>query len=372
MKRKLDNFEVEMTKKKTILICPMDWGLGHATRVVPIIELLLAKEARVIIGADNKPLAFLRNRFPQCEWVKIPGFQPSYQKKGSLALKVTTDIPEILIESRKAHDLLEKVIRKMNVDAVISDNRYELYSNQVPTVFMTHQLRILTQGIFAATRNTLQNLLYSYIKKHNEVWIPDFKEDPNLSGELSHVKKFPAKDIHFIGPLSRFQLINDVVPSGKKYDVMCIMSGPEPQRTLLEDIFVEQALKTHFKTLILSANPDENSLVIKENVEIRSHVPDQEMASLILSAGLVISRSGYTTLMDLATLGKKAVYIPTPGQPEQIYLAERLKRENLYYTVSQKDFDLKTAVREADRYQGMQVDNQYELLKERLDKLLDQ
>ncbi|MBN2616423.1 MAG: hypothetical protein JXR71_12085 [Bacteroidales bacterium] len=360
-----------MTKQKTILICPMDWGLGHATRVVPIIEVLLEEGARVIIGADNKPLAFLKHRFPQCESVKIPGFQPSYQKKGSLALKMTADIPQMLIESKKAHDLLEKIIKKMNVDAVISDSRYELYSNRVPTIFITHQLRIQTQGLLAATRTTLQSILYGFIKKHNEVWIPDFETEPNLSGELSHVKRFPAKKVYFIGPLSRFQKLKNVVPSGKKYDVLCIMSGPEPQRTMLEDIFMKQALETQLKTLILSGKPGENSMVIKENVEIRSHVSDEEMASLILSAGLVISRSGYTTLMDLATLGKKAVYIPTPGQPEQIYLADRLKQLGLYYTVSQKNFDLPTAFQQANQYDGMEVDNNYTLLKERLVKLLE-
>lgn len=349
----------------------MDWGLGHATRVVPVIDLLLEMGAQVIIGADNKPLDFLRLRFPECDWVKVPGFQPAYQKKGSLVLKITADIPQMIIESKKAHDMLEGIIEEKKVDAVISDNRYELYSDKVPTVFMTHQLRLLTQGIFAATRTALQNLLYGFIEKHDEVWVPDFEGEPNLSGELSHVKKLPGIRLFYVGPLSRFQQVKEQVPSGKKYDVICIMSGPEPQRTILEEIFIEQALDAKLKTLILSGKPGENSLVIKENVEIRSHVPDDEMVSLVLSAGLVISRSGYTTVMDLATLGKNAVYIPTPGQPEQEYLAKRLKEEGLYYTVSQKEFDMKEAVRQAGYYSGARMFNDFSILKERLLKLLE-
>ena len=359
-----------MIQRKSILVCPMDWGLGHATRVVPIIELLLEMDARVILGADNKPLEFLRQRFPQCEWVIIPGFQPSYQKKGSLALKVTSDLPNMLIESKKAHNLLERIIKRMDVDAVISDSRYELYSNLVPTVFMTHQLRIRTQGVLAATRSTIQSVLYGFIQKHREVWIPDFQGTPNLSGSLSHVRRFPMKEVYFIGPLSRFQQLKSAPLAGKQYDVVCIMSGPEPQRTVLEDIFVEQALRTKFKTLILSGKPGEDSVKQKGNVEIRSHVPDDEMVSLIYGAGVVISRAGYTTVMDMATLGKKAVFVPTPGQPEQEYLAKMLHESGLYYTVAQKDFNLPEAVKQADHFSGMEVENDYSLLKKRLQKLL--
>ncbi len=360
-----------MKTQPSILVCPMDWGLGHATRVVPIIERLLERNVRVVLGADNKPLEFLRTRFPQCESVKIPGYKPMYQKKGSLALKVTADIPQMLIESRKAHGLLEQIIDDMDIDAVISDNRYELWSERIPTIFMTHQLKILTQGILTSARPAIQKVLYSFIVKHNEVWVPDFQDEPNLSGELSHVQKLPLKMVLYIGPLTRFEKLRDLPPSEEKPEVLCLMSGPEPQRSILENIFVEQALKTHYKTIILSGQPGENSLVRKENVEIRSHCGDEEMVALIRAARLVISRSGYTTIMDLAALGKKAVFIPTPGQPEQEYLARKLKKEGLFFTVSQSDFNLEEALREVDNYRGLQVQNDYTILDQRLDALIE-
>jgi len=351
----------------------MDWGLGHATRVVPIIELLLQRQLRVVLGADNKPLEFLRSRFPQCDSVRVPGYEPSYQKKGLLALKITTDLPKMLLESRKAHDLLEKIIDEMGIDAVISDNRYELWSAKVPTVFMTHQLRILTRGILAASQSTIQKFLYSFIVKHDEVWIPDFQEEPTLSGELSHVKKLPIKEVFYIGPLSRFQQLKPISPTQvlETPDVLCIMSGPEPQRSILENLLMKQARESPYKTLILSGKPGENSVVKQANVEIRSHGTDEEMATLIKSAKLVISRSGYTTLMDLATLGKNAVFIPTPQQPEQLYLAERLKKQGFYYAVEQKDFQLESAMKMAESYKGLKIENDYVVLNNRITALLD-
>ncbi len=349
----------------------MDWGLGHATRVVPVIDILLAKKVRVILGADNKPLEFLRARFPQCEWVKLPGYEPFYQKRGLLALKVTADLPKMFVESRKAHDLLEKLIDKRHVDAVISDNRYELWSENIPTVFMTHQLQIMTQGILAATQSGIRKILYGFIEKHDEAWIPDFKGEPNLSAKLSHVKKLPELPVFYIGPLSRFQKLKNIQPAQEGPDLICIMSGPEPQRSMLEEIIVKQALKTSFKTLVLSGKPGEETKFKKKNVEIRSHVSDKEMVALIKSAKFVVSRSGYTTVMDLATLGKNAVFIPTPQQPEQEYLAKYYKSNGLYYSQSQSEFQLAHALEQMNKYSGLKIDNDYNLLKQRIENLLN-
>lgn len=360
-----------MKTQPAILVCPMDWGLGHATRVVPIIERLLDRKVRVVLGADNKPLEFLKGRFSQCESVRIPGYQPVYQKKGSLTLKVSSDIPKMLTESRKAHVLLEQIIDDMGINAVISDNRYELWSDRVPTIFMTHQLKILTQGILSSARPAIQKLLYSFIVKHNEVWVPDFQGEPNLSGELSHVKKLPLKMVYYIGPMSRFQKLRNIKPSVEKPDILCVMSGPEPQRSILENMLIEQAGKTNYKTIILSGKPGETAVVRKGNVEVKPHCGDEEMAALIQSAGMVISRSGYTTVMDMGALGKKAVFIPTPGQPEQEYLAKRLKKQGLFYTVSQKDFQLEEALQEAEKYSGLDAQNDYMIIDQRLDVLIE-
>jgi uncharacterized protein (TIGR00661 family) len=355
------------SKKKRILVCPMDWGLGHATRVVPVIRLFLEAGAEVVLGADNKPLAFLRRKFPDSEWVRIPGFRPQYQKKGSLPVKMALAIPDMLTEAKKAHRLLEKIISEKHIDIVFSDNRYELWSKKAYTVFMTHQLNILLPHLLASGRPLVRQMMYHFIRKHDELWIPDFEDTPNLSGKLSHVKKMPLAHHYFIGPLSRFEGFvppNDepVVAPG----VLCLLSGPEPQRTLFENILTTRLSESGLKALILSGKPDENRKKNVGNIEIRSHADDSEMFRLMQSADAIICRSGYSSLMDLAALGKQAVLIPTPGQPEQEYLARKMKSEGYFYSCSQKDFQPEKALEAAKEYPGLHLSNDYRLLRKRI------
>ena len=350
----------------------MDWGLGHATRVVPVIRLLREAGAEVVLGADNKPLAFLRQQFPDAEWVRIPGYQPEYQKRGSLLLKMALSVPKMLVEAGKGHRLLEKIIEQKKIDAVISDNRYELWSEKVPTVFMTHQLNILLPDILASGRPIVRYMIYHFIRKHNELWIPDFQGEPNLSGKLSHVRKMPLANTFFIGPLSRFERDQDTQnpKPENRIDILCLLSGPEPQRTLFEKRLTEQLENSPFNSVLLSGKPDENRITKRGNLEIRSHAGDEEMRRLISSAGIIVCRSGYSSLMDLASLGTKAIVVPTPGQPEQEYLAKKMKEENLLYAVNQKDLLLEKDREAAQHYRGIHMRNDYRTLKNRIAVLL--
>ncbi len=351
----------------------MDWGLGHATRVVPIIRLLQQAGAEPVLGADNKPLQFLRRQFPNCEWIKIPGFEPEYQKKGSLPIKIAIDFPQMLKTSAKAHVLLEKIVKEKKIDAVISDNRYELWSEKVPTIFMTHQLNILLQGILSSGRPVVRKMINSFIIKHNELWIPDFETEPNLSGKLSHIRKMPLKNSFFIGPLSRFEGVKTETnkQNGEYLDVLCLLSGPEPQRTIFEKLLQNQLTNVELKAMILSGKPGETGINVLGNLEIRSHAGDEDMLTLIQSAKTIICRSGYSSLMDLVSLGKKAVFVPTPGQPEQEYLAKKLKKQGLYYSCSQKEFSLKKVLEESQKYSGLHITNNYKILRERINILLE-
>jgi len=358
-----------MSIHKRILVCPMDWGLGHATRVVPIIRLLQQAGAEPVIGADNKPLAFLRQQFPDANWIRIPGFEPEYPKQGSLPVKMAIAIPKMLKEADKAHKLLEKVIKEQNIDAVISDNRYELWSENIPTVFMTHQLNILLPGIFSSGRPLVRKMINRFIIRHNELWIPDFENEPNLSGKLSHIKKMPLKNSFFIGPLSRFEGI-EMGLTKKRLDILCLLSGPEPQRTIFEELLINQLKETDLKAILLSGKPEEMEKKNTGNLEIRPHADDEEMLMLIQSASIIICRSGYSSLMDLVSLGKNAVFVPTPGQPEQEYLAKNLKEQGLFYSCSQQEFSLQKALQESEKYNGLHLTNDYKTLKERVERLL--
>ncbi len=350
----------------------MDWGLGHATRCVPIIENILKLGANVIIGADNKPLDFLRLQFPLLPWIRISGFKPEYQKKGRLlTLKLASDLPKMMKIVKPIQKHLEKIIITHNIDAVISDNRYELWSEQAPTIFMTHQLNIMTKGVLLPLRPAIQKFIYSFIEKHNELWIPDFDKKNNLSGDLSHVSIYPNLPFYFIGPLSRFKKPVNVKHINEKYDVVCIMSGPEPQRTIFEKLLIKQLLQTEYKSIIFSGNPDKNEKRDIDNVKIISHMSDEEMNVLISAAKIVISRSGYSTLMDMSVFGKKALLVPTPGQPEQEYLAELMMKAKYYYSVSQNKLNLISDIPVALTFSGTTMYNDYTLLKSRIEKLIN-
>ncbi len=348
----------------------MDWGLGHATRMVPVIEILKSSPVNLILGADNRPYDFLKQRFPDVEMVRFPGYVPHYPAKGSMALKMLSEMPDMLRFADKAHSHLEKFVKERAIDLVISDNRYELWSKHAKTVFVTHQLNVQTPKFGKVTNLAVRQIVYSFIRKHDELWIPDFEGKNNLSGKLSHVSKYPIDNHHFIGPLSRFQFV-EPKPVTEPVDLLIILSGPEPQRTILEVKLKDQAYQTGLKTVILQGRPEEGHHEKLGNIDIYSHLPDEEIAGLIRAAKLVVSRPGYSTLMDLAYFGAQAVFIPTPGQTEQKYLAKYLKDKGFYYYQSQKTFDLEKALAEAANYKGLKMQNDLKTLKDRIAKLID-
>jgi len=316
--------------------------------MVPVIDLLLKKQASVIIGADNRPLTFLKSRFPECEFIQFPGFQPKYPSSGSMALAMIRAYPEMIKAAKQANLWLQQIITEKNIEIVISDNRYELHSEKACSVFVTHQLNIQTPGISSLAKPFIQNKINGYIKKHDELWIPDVEGEPNLSGKLSHIRKIPIENVHFVGPLSRFSLIKPK-KTNNEIDLLIMLSGPEPQRSILETLLVEQALKTKYATVVLQGKPEEKAETIKENVRLIPHLEDRKIAEYMLAAKHIICRPGYSTLMDLVTLDKKAIFIPTPGQTEQEYLARKLNKTQVFYYEEQKVFNLIRAIKQQER-----------------------
>lgn len=334
-----------MSTPKRILICPLDWGLGHATRCIPIIRLLKEKKVEVIIAADGRPFELLKQEFPELEFIRFNGYDIQYPEKGSMTWKMFLSVPGILKGIKMEHQKLDKIIDENKIDAVISDNRYGCWSKKVKSVFITHQLMIKTP--FAG--NVLHKIVLSYIKKFDECWVPDFEGANNLSGDLAHKYPLPAKTF-YIGPLSRFAKEKT---ASFEYDVMAIISGPEPQRSLFEKMILEQLSITNLKALLVAGKTEvEQKIEIRGNVKIISHLRSREMQEAISGSKIIIARSGYSTIMDLALLGKKAIFIPTPGQTEQEYLAELVLQKNIAYSKSQEKFDLEKALKESENYKG--------------------
>ena len=321
------------------MICPLNWGLGHATRCVPIIRGLLESGDNVIIAADKAPLAFLKKEFPNLEFIELPGFEPLYSKGNSQVFQLLKSIPNALINFNKEHKALEKIVDDYKIDLVISDNRFGCWSKKVHSIYITHQLHIQAPKPFRWTQGILNKLHNIYIKKYDELWIPDIENTPSLSGILSHPADVKIKT-KYIGFLSRFSEIKD---EEKSIDYLVILSGPEPQRTILEDIIIKQANDTDETIVILRAKPNEENLPdnIPNNVTIFNHVDDDKFTKLVSKSDKIICRGGYSSLMDLITLNRNAYLFPTPGQTEQEYLAKHLTEKGLFNYCNQKDFKLK-------------------------------
>ena len=359
-----------MTHQKTVLVAPLNWGLGHAARMVPVIELLLSRKVNVLLAADKRPYDFLKKRFPGCEMIRLPGYEPFYPEKGSMAFNMLLTFPHMLTKARQAKKILQELIDSYAIDLVISDNRYELSSSKTYCVFITHQLSVQTIGWQRLFQPLITQLIYRHIKRYDELWIPDYEDEQhNLSGRLSHVKKFPVKNYHFTGPLSRFDP-DDKIKVNEETGVLVTLSGPEPQRTVFEQLITKQLLQSKLIATVLQGKPGKYKTKHKENITFISHADDPQMAALIKSAEIVISRPGYSTIMDLSVFGKKAIFVPTPGQTEQMYLAFELMKRGYCYFEEQTSFNLTRAIEASKKYSGLPLLTKNKKLDVIIEKLL--
>jgi len=353
---------------KSVLVCPLDWGIGHATRCVPVIRHFLQQGFRVVIASDRRPLAFLRLEFPELEFVCFPGTHVVYPQGSMMLLKLILQGPKLLRGIIREHRLLKKLIVEQQIDLVFSDNRYGLWSHSVPSVFMTHQLLIQVPRYLSLTAPLLQRLNYAIIRKYTECWVPDNAHHKGLAGELSHPAHLP-RHLHYIGTLSRFSRstpppeTDDIEP----FEILVLLSGPEPQRTILEERLLEQLQRTDLKTVVVKGMTERREeRKFSEHIRIFSHLESGILREYIRKALVVICRSGYSSVMDMAAMGKRAIFIPTPGQTEQEYLAGYLRSKKIYFSMPQKELDLLYALEMSKNFPGMVLENDYEALKERI------
>lgn len=317
-----------MKEKKRILIAPLDWGLGHASRCVPIIESL-SDNFHLYIAASGRALAFLQHRFPKLDFIELPGYDISYPDSGSMALKMALQTPRVLKRIQDEHRELKKLVTKLDLDMVISDNRFGMYSNDIPSIYITHQVHIQAPGI---VKGGLHLLHKNYIDRYDQCWIPDYAGEQNLAGDLSHGKK-PENAI-FIGHLSRFQRPTF---ADKIFDYCALLSGPEPQRTAFEKKLIKAFKGKPESIIILQGKPDQPSRTMEDNITLVNHATDSQILKIIGASEAVISRPGYSSLMDLAMLGSDCIFVPTPGQTEQEYLGKlHSKRNGIPYLAQSK------------------------------------
>lgn len=347
-----------MSVKKKVLVAPLNWGLGHATRCIPIIRELINQGVEVVLAAEEHPKALLQREYPKLDFIDLSGYDVTYPSSGNMAVHMIKLMPRILNGIKKEGEQLNKAIDHFGIDGVISDNRFGLYSNRVPTAFITHQVMIKSPY----AESILQKLNRRFIRKFDQCWIPDFEGPENLSGDLSHKYKL-TESAHFIGPLSRFSK-DEAESVAYEYDVIAVISGPEPQRTLFQHIVTTELEINNIKALMVLGKASIHQDIQQEKITMKSHLKAEELQDAICKSRIVVARSGYSTIMDLATLGKSAILIPTPGQTEQEYLAQYHYEKGHYFTVEQDRFDLDEALDQMDRFKGVKSNTDGSLLKQ--------
>lgn len=349
-----------------ILVSPLDWGLGHATRSIPVIQHLIHKGIEVVFAASGHSLKLLKEEFPQLEFAEIKGYNVRYSSFLPASVAVALQVPKINRAIAREHKELQQIVENKKIDAVISDSRFGMWSDKVPSVIITHQVNIHSPYL----RKMVNKKNMGHLKKFNAVWVPDYEEGDNLSGALSH----PAAEgiaVKYIGILSRFEA--RLERKEMQYDLLVLLSGPEPQRTILEKKIVRQIKEIgNLKALVVRGLPGTKSLPAENNIEFVTHLDKNELFNKILVSKAILARPGYTTLMDLAAVGgKRAIFIPTPGQTEQEYLGMYMDAEGFAVNMRQKSFSLKNAWRQVFATKGFNSALYKPMYKQAIDEWLE-
>lgn len=308
-----------------ILIAPLNWGLGHATRCIPLIRQYLAAGDEVVLGGDGESILLLRQTFPDLRVIDLPSLELRYTDNAQQRGFYLRAIPALIRFTIADHYYLRQQLAIEHFDMVVSDNRFGLFTRQTRCVYMTHQLYVQLPKRLRIFQPIARALHACICRRYHEVWVPDYA-DPinNLAGALAHGHRFDQQ-AKYIGPLSRFRNQESGIGNRKSgYAILAILSGLEPQRTYFEQELVNRFKESNESVLIVRGKiggPMTTTQV--GSVTLIPHMQDRELLPLMQQAKKIIVRSGYSTIMDLSVLGllHKAEFHPTPGQSEQEYLA---------------------------------------------------
>ena len=318
-----------MTKK--IIVAPLNWGLGHASRCVPIIKSLIEDKFSPVIASDGAALEFLKKEFPSLEFLELPSYNISYGKnfRWKLFLKAIS-FQKII---KKEQQVLQQYLNQnMDVVGIISDNRFGIRAKEIPSVYITHQINVLFGALTPITSYFHQRI----IKQFDECWIPD-EEGSQFSGRLSTSNK--QLNQQYIGIQSRFEKKE----AEKTIDTLIVLSGPEPNRTHLENKLLQAFRDSDQKVCLVQGKLEEHQKIAQlGSVKLINFMLSDELEQTMNAAEIVICRSGYSSVMDLVSLNRKALLIPTKNQTEQEYLAKELQQKNYFRFVDEEDFSIKS------------------------------
>jgi uncharacterized protein (TIGR00661 family) len=333
-----------------ILVSPLKWGLGHATRDAPIIKELLKHDHDVTIAASGRALELLKREFPQCTFIEFDDYPAPYSATRFFLAKFAVNIPRVVAAINDEKQRFKELMKNHDFDLIISDNRFGIHAEGVPSFIISHQLRFKLPDSMKPLEVVTQFFNTIFHKNFTKVLVPD-DEHVLLSGKLCKSRfRATKKRTYFTGILSSVEKDD----CEEDIDYLFSISGPEPQRTILQDIILRQIKTVPGKKVVLLGKPEEDvQEEMDENTIIKSHVSRKEMTKLMNRAKFIVTRSGYTTMMELAQLGKKkALFIPTPGQTEQEYLSRYYRRKGWFLSVSQYRLNLKRDIVRSRQFTG--------------------
>ena len=324
-------------------MAPLNWGLGHATRCIPVIKALIKYDFQPILAGDGDSLRLLRQEFPELTYYELPSTEVVYAEKGNfLKYKLLAQAPKLMRAVKLEKKRTQEIHKLEKLSGIISDNRFGVRSDDIPSIYITHQLQVLSGATTALSSQYHRQI----INKFKECWVPDF-ESNELAGKLSKPGKGKLA-LKYIGPLSRFSRH----PQNKRWDIVAVLSGPEPQRGILEAKIKEELRSYSGKSLIVKGVVEGKQKMESEgNLTIVNFMLHEELCDVIEQGELILSRSGYSSVMDLYELGAKAYFIPTPGQFEQEYLAEHLKQKGYADFSEQASFHM-NKLKNIENYKG--------------------
>lgn len=327
---------MDKKNRNRVLVCPLGWGLGHASRLIPIIERFRKSGDKIIIAGDEPQMLYLNEFFPDIDKIVFPSFKVKLTNGSSQLFPILGIAIRLPYHTLREHFVVKGIVKKHRINLIISDNRYGLWYKGIKSILITHQLRVLFPKPFRFLEPLGAWFIRLISKKFTFCWIPDYSGENNLAGDLSHPSKLPY-NARYIGALSRFK--DKVVDNlSHNWDLLGIVSGPSPQREFLIESIAQLSKCNNLKTLIIKGNIEEGTNIFeKDGVFYAGHLNDFDFIKAVKSTKHLIVRAGYSTIMDLVALGISGLIVPTPGQTEQEYLADYLKARNIFNTCRQNE-----------------------------------
>lgn len=336
-------------KKPLVVLSMLNWGFGHLTRCFPIIRSLIELKKQLLIVCTPAQQEVLARSFDGLIFFNAADDTPRYGKtKATTLLRLSLQAPFQLMKVKRDNKLLERLSQEYDIELIISDNKYGFYHSRIPSVILTHQLNIQTGlGKWAdAVANRINRKLLS---RFREVWVVDGVGKNSLAGSLSAASDNIDARVKWIGTLNRLQIR---AQKGSE-KLLIILSGPEPQRTILEELIVHQLPVNHRHITLIRGtkkNFSQQALQKLTSLQFTNWIDLAglaEIEQLLSQTEWVLGRAGYTSLMEWVTGGWKSIVIPTPGQAEQEYLGYYLMQRGWVFSVEQNNFDLQDSIKKA-------------------------